>query len=110
MVQSTQIVKLTKADFDPVTKLGFQPEYYECQTCTLIPITCDILECPVCAARNCEDCLKQFTKRQTQPYKCTICLKEYKMRPTNKLMMLMLTKVIKFDCEKCKRYWTYEEY
>jgi len=76
----------------------------------MIPTGAEILECPVCSARNCEDCLRQFTKKNHQPYKCTICLKEYKMRPTNKLMMLLLTKIIKFDCEKCKRYWSYEDY
>ena len=32
------------------------------------------------------------------------------MRGANKLLMLLLTKVILFDCEKCKRYWSYEDY
>jgi len=32
------------------------------------------------------------------------------MRGPNKLMMLLLTKVILFDCEKCKRYWSFEDY
>lgn len=32
------------------------------------------------------------------------------MKQPNKIMQLLLTKVIMFDCEKCKRYWNYEDY
>ncbi len=112
MVDKHQIVKLTKADFDMNSKLGFQPDYYECSTCMCIPTSAEILECPVCANRNCENCLKEFTKQAKNQgyYKCTICLKEYKMKATNKLMMLLLTKVVKFDCEKCQRYWSFEDF
>lgn len=32
------------------------------------------------------------------------------MLTPNKIMMQLLTKVIKFDCPLCLRYWSYEDY
>lgn len=116
MVDQLATVKLRKEDFDQQTRLNYQPEYFECSICMEIPTGSDILECPVCAARGCKDCLKDFTTKKVkgalQPdmYTCVICLKEYKMKEPNKIMMQVLTKVLKFDCTSCQRYWSYEDF
>ena len=50
MVSSTnqeRVVKLSKANFDTNTRLGFKPDYYDCVICLDMATTSDILECPV---------------------------------------------------------------
>ena len=32
------------------------------------------------------------------------------MKEPNKIMQLLLTKVVLFDCDKCKRYWNFEDF
>lgn len=32
------------------------------------------------------------------------------MKEPNKLMLLLMNKVIKFECQSCARYWSYEDY
>lgn len=32
------------------------------------------------------------------------------MKPTNRLLRIMLETEILFDCDKCKRYWLFREY
>ncbi len=50
--------RVKKSDFFEDSRLGIQSEYFECPICMLmIP---NILECPKCAARACDDCLLSF--------------------------------------------------
>lgn len=58
MVDSSSIVKLTKADFDPATRLGMEIDYFDCTSCLEIPTGSVLLECPECTLRNCRECLK----------------------------------------------------
>ena len=32
------------------------------------------------------------------------------MKEPYKLMMQLMTQVFKFDCEKCNRYWSFEDF
>ena len=58
MVQANTEYRVKRSDIFEDTRLGIQPEYFECPICMLmLP---DILECPKCAARACDDCLVQF--------------------------------------------------
>lgn len=118
MVSSTnqeRVVKLSKANFDTNTRLGFKPDYYDCVICLDMATTSDILECPVCHASQCQACLQNYTQMKCPNAKpgelrCSQCNKEFKFLPTNKLMTLLLTKHIKFGCKLCNRYWGYEDY
>ena len=54
--------RVRKEDFHADARLGIQSEYFECPICMLmIP---NILECPKCWARACDDCLVQFAALQ----------------------------------------------
>lgn len=97
--------------------LSVQPDYFECSICMEIPAQLDVLECPVCCCHTCKTCLIDFTlkkrgkdRKDSELYTCTICLKDYKMRLPNKLMLMLLKNVILFGCSKCARYWKYDEY
>ena len=58
MVQANTEYRVKRSDIYEDSRLGIQPEYFECPICMLmLP---DILECPKCAARACDDCLVQF--------------------------------------------------
>lgn len=105
-------IRFSMEDMDQNCRLTFQPDYFECPICCCIPTGSKIVECTNCKARACVDCLKNFTKKDTghNVFKCTICLKEQQMVPPNKLMMQLLQKLFKFECEKCERYWSYEDY
>jgi hypothetical protein len=32
------------------------------------------------------------------------------MHEPNKLMVKIMEKIVKFDCQKCNRYWSFEDY
>ena len=58
MVQSLQKYRVKKSDFFHDSRLGIQTEYFECPIC--MNVMSDILECPECHARACENCLISF--------------------------------------------------
>ena len=50
--------KVKQEDFYSDSRLGIQSEYFECPICMLmLP---NILECPKCWARACDNCLLEF--------------------------------------------------
>ena len=82
-------------------------------------ITGDILECPACAARACENCLISFGSSKqaltdqdklTKTLPCSQCLVVQKMNPPNKIMQFLLNNTIRFNCDICKRHWLWAEY
>lgn len=94
--------------------LGFQPDFYECAVCMSIPDNLMTMQCPVCSTTACKNCLQDYTdKSKNIPkgnYVCVVCHKDYKMREPNKLMIQFLSKVLKFECATCQRYWSFHEY
>ena len=51
--------RVKKEDIFIDSRLGIQPEYFECPIC--MSLVSNILECPRCAARACDDCLVSFS-------------------------------------------------
>ena len=72
--------RVKKADFFADSRLGIKPEYFECPICMcMLP---NILECPRCHARSCDDCLTSFSgqkrgvteqDKMTKNLPCTQC-------------------------------------
>ena len=69
----------------------------------------NILECPQCKSRACQDCLKDFSKEEHKKnpafahdgvYKCMICLKVHKQLPMHKFLYALLQE-LKFKCNDC---------
>ncbi len=59
-----QLTRLKKENYDKKTKLETFLEYYECPICFLMKE--NILECPGCKSRACQECLIDFSKAEHQ--------------------------------------------
>ena len=102
-----QLTRLKKEHYDKKTKLEQFLEYYDCPVCFLMRD--NILECPQCKSRACQDCLKDFSKEEHKKnpafahdgvYKCMICLKVHKQLPMHKFLYALLQE-LKFKCNDC---------
>lgn len=119
MVQANSAVtyKVKQEDLYADSRLGIQSEYFECPICMLmLP---NILECPNCWARACDDCLVQFVSHQrgvtendkiNKNLPCTQCHEKVAMRQPNRIMTFLLKSVFRINCPECQRHWLYDDY
>ncbi len=106
MVQANKVAyRVKKTDFFEDSRLGIQSEYFECPICMLmIP---NILECPKCAARACDDCLMSFVSvkqgisendKANRNVPCTQCHEKVQMQQSNRIMTYLLRNVFRINC------------
>lgn len=93
-------------------------EYYECPICTAIPDKSAMMECD-CGQRACRECIIDYgVKHKIVGFgnDYGICLggcqdKQPKiMKMPNRILMDLLETVMMFNCQDCKRYWSYAEF